>query len=402
MWRIIWFMQGYVRARLKGAAPEWALERLTRARCAFLEPKREDDVTISLLLLKKDVPKAQTAAQKAMCELEIAEELGLSKSLGGVFRRRAFCISLLLALAAAFVLPKFVFFYEVTGNDAVPEEKILRAMKTLGVGFGTYGPDIKPQELKNKMLLLIPELQWFTVQQSGMRARVIVRERPERILVEERRAPMDVVAAKDGVITSVYAFDGNCLCAPGQAVTKGQLLISAYTDLEFTTRVCAARGEIYAGTLAQKTIITPDTVTRKRPNGKIARTVALLVGEKRRNIFTNGGNLTGRCDKITKTHMLTLPGGLEIPIGLSITEAWYYDTVTEPLAPETARAQMREQAQTAVRQDMIAGKILDVTDGLSQRGGIYEYTASVRCEEMIARMVRTSILQQEIKEETIP
>lgn len=393
MWRVIWFLQGYVRARLKGASPEWALERLTQARAAFLEPVREDDVTISLLLLKKDVPKAESAAQKAMCELETAEEFGLSKSLGGLFRRKAFCIALVLALAASFAIPKFVFFYEVTGNEAVPEEKILRAMKSLGVGFGTYGPDIKPQELKNKMLLLIPELQWFTVQQSGMRARIVVRERPERIPVEERRAPMDVVAAKNGVITSVYAYDGNCLCQPGQAVTKGQLLISAYTDLEFTTRVCAARGEIYAGTLAQKTVVTPDTVTVKRPNGKTARSVSLLLGEKRRNIFTNGGNLTGRCDKITRTHMLTLPGGLEIPIGLSVTQCVYYDTETKPLSPETAKAQLQEQAETAVRQDMIAGTILDITGELSRQNGIFEYTASIRCEEMIARMVRASILQ---------
>lgn len=393
MWRVIWFLQGYVRAKIKGASPEWALERLTQARAAFLEPVREDDVTISLLLLKKDVPKAESAAQKAMCELEIAEEFGLSKSLGGLFRRKVFCIALVLALAASFVIPKFVFFYEVTGNEAVPEEKILRAMKSLGVGFGTYGPDIKPQELKNKMLLLIPELQWFTVQQSGMRARIVVRERPERIPVEERRAPMDVVAAKDGVITSVYAFDGNCLCKPGQAVKKGQLLISAYLDLEFTTRVCAARGEIYAGTLAQKTVVTPDTVTVKRPNGKKARSVSLLLGEKRRNIFTNGGNLTGRCDKITKNHMLTLPGGLEIPIGLSVTQCVYYDTETKPLSPETAKAQLQEQAETAVRQDMIAGTILDITDELSRQNGIFEYTASIRCEEMIARMVRASILQ---------
>lgn len=402
MWRIIWFLQGYVRAKIKGASPEWALERLTQARAAFLEPVREDDVTISLLLLKKDVSKAQTAAQRAMCELEIAEEYGLSKSLGGLFRRKAFCIALVLALSASFVVPKFVFFYEVTGNQTVPEEKILRAMNSLGVGFGTYGPSIKPQALKNKMLLLIPELQWFTVQQRGMRARVIVRERPEAIPVEERRAPMDVVAAKDGVITSVFAYDGNCLCVPGQAVKKGQLLISAYTDLEFTTRVCAARGEIYARTLAKKTIVTPDTVRVKRPNGKKSRTVSLLLGEKRWNIFANGGNLTGRCDKITRTHMLTLPGGLELPIGLSVTQCIYYDTAAEPLAPETAKAQMQKQAEASVRQDMIAGQILDVTDGLSRQNGVYEYTASIRCEEMIARMVHTSILQQEIKEETIP
>ena len=63
---------------------------------------------------------------------------------------------------------------------------------------------------------------------------------------------------------------------------------------------------------------------------------------------------------------------------------------------------MRRQAEASVRQDMIAGQILDVTGGVCRQDGVYEYTASIRCEEMIARMVRTSILQQEIKEETIP
>ena len=34
MWRLIWFLQGYVQAELRGASPEWALERLSNARVA--------------------------------------------------------------------------------------------------------------------------------------------------------------------------------------------------------------------------------------------------------------------------------------------------------------------------------------------------------------------------------
>lgn len=86
-------------------------------------------------------------------------------------------ILLAAAITAAILVPKFVFFYEVEGNEAVPSAQILRELQELGVGFGTYGPSIKPQELKNQMLLRIPKLQWLTVQQSGMCARVVVRER---------------------------------------------------------------------------------------------------------------------------------------------------------------------------------------------------------------------------------
>lgn len=398
MWRLIWFFRGYARAAIHGASPEWALEKLTAARIAFLRPKRTDDFTIELLLLKKDLPKAQKAAQRAMCELEELETFGFLAVFGGVMKRRFFALMLLFCMAGAYFVPKFVFFYEVVGNETVPDEKILRALASLGVGFGTYGPDIHPQELKNRMLLLIPQLQWLTVQQSGMRARVIVRERPEKADVEERRAPRDVVAAKDGVITSVSALEGNCLCAPGQAVVKGQLLISAYTDLEFTTRVSAALGEIYAETRSFKTALCPDTMYQKQPDGTRARRVSLLVGEKRRNIFTNGGNLTGRCDKITKTHMLTLPGGLEIPLGIEIVELRGYTLSAKKLDQTQAAAMMNAQLERSVRQDMIAGRILEERTALSEQNSLYTLTATFRCEEMIARMVRASIL----KEETIP
>ena len=67
MWRLIWFLQGYVQAELRGASPEWALERLSNARVAFLRVQRIDDFTIALLILRKDVLKAEAAARKAMC-----------------------------------------------------------------------------------------------------------------------------------------------------------------------------------------------------------------------------------------------------------------------------------------------------------------------------------------------
>ena len=96
--------------------------------------------------------------------------------------------------------------------------------------------------------------------------------------------------------------------------------------------------------------------------------------------------------------MLTLPGGFEIPVGLEITELSGYDLVQKPLPEEMAQALLIEQLERGVRQDMIAGEILDEALDLTRQNDRYELHASVRCEEMIARMVRASIL----KEETIP
>ena len=390
MWQLIWFLQGYVIAEIRGASPEWSLEKLSGARVAFLKPQRTDDFTIRLVLLQRDLPKARTAAQRAMCELCVLQEHGFRQVFGGLWKRRGFALLLLLAMAGAFVIPKFVFFYEVVGNETVPEAQILRELQNLGVGFGTYGPSIHPQELKNRMLLQIPKLQWLTVQQSGMCARVVVRERPDKAPVLDRKVPTDVIASRAGVLTRVEAVAGNCLCAPGQAVAGGELLVSAYTDFGFKTQVTAARAEIYAETVRQAVCVLPEAEQIKTNRTAPRYAVSLLVGRRRISLF--GADVPeGFYEKETKTRVLTLPGGFSLPLGIAITRICEYDTREETLRAQDAEGRLLELVQADAMRDMIAGSIRSSSVRTEQSGGCIRLYASLRCEEMIARMRPASL-----------
>ena len=390
MWQLIWFLQGYVIAEIRGASPEWSLEKLSGARVAFLKPQRTDDFTIRLVLLQRDLPKARTAAQRAMCELCVLQEHGFRQVFGGLWKRRGFALLLLLAMAGAFVIPKFVFFYEVVGNETVPEAQILRELQNLGVGFGTYGPSIRPQELKNRMLLQIPKLQWLTVQQSGMYARVVVRERPDKAPVLDRKVPTDVIASRAGVLTRVEAVAGNCLCAPGQAVAGGELLVSAYTDFGFKTQVTAARAEIYAETVRQAVCVLPEAEQIKTNRTAPRYAVSLLVGRRRISLF-GADEPDGFYEKETKTRVLTLPGGFSLPLGIAITRICEYDTREETLRAQDAEGRLLELVQADAMRDMIAGSIRSSSVRTEQSGGCIRLYASLRCEEMIARMRPASL-----------
>ena len=223
MWRVIWFFLGVSRLSITGASPEWCMQRLAKARIAFHFCAKPDDFTAEVWILRRDEARAAQLVRMGGCDCAVIERGGFSTVFGGLRKRPALLILLAAAIAAGIVVPKYVFFYEVEGNEAVPSAQILRELRELGVGFGTYGPSIKPQELKNQMLLRIPKLQWLTVQQSGMCARVVVRERPDKAPVLDRKVPTDVIASRAGVLTRVEAVAGNCLCAPGQAVAGGDL-----------------------------------------------------------------------------------------------------------------------------------------------------------------------------------
>ena len=385
MWSVIWFFMGCCRARITGASPEWALNKLSQARIAFRDMKKTDDFTIELLLPVKDILRAQAVCTRAMCQLEEEKRYGFRQIFGGLFHRPVLLILLSLAAAAAIAVPKFVFFYTVTGNERVPSELILRTLDELGVGVGAYGPSIKPQAIKNKILCRIPELKWITIQQSGMRATVVVREReaPEPVYV--RKAPRNVIASHAGMLTRVSVLAGNSLCKVGDSVTQGQLLVSAYTDFGFKTQVTAARAEIYAETIRRATCVLPQHRSVKEAKTTRRSAVSLLVGRRRIALF-GGGIPEKPCEKETKTYWLTLPGGFSLPLGIAITGIYEYDTKDEILQEASVQQSLLGQIQTRAQRDMIAGTILDSRCRIQTADGCIRLCATLRCEEMIARM----------------
>ena len=141
MWQLIWFLQGYVIAETAGQARSGRWKSCPARVWHFLKPQRTDDFTIRLVLLQRDLPKARTAAQRAMCELCVLQEHGFRQVFGGLWKRGAFALLLLLAMAGAFVIPKFVFFYEVVGTRRCRRRRFCGNLQNLGVGFGTYGPE---------------------------------------------------------------------------------------------------------------------------------------------------------------------------------------------------------------------------------------------------------------------
>ena len=113
--------------------------------------------------------------------------------------------------------------------------------------------------------------------------------------------------------------------------------------------------------------------------------VSLLVGRRRIALF-GGGIPEKPCEKETKTYWLTLPGGFSLPLGIAITGIYEYDTRDEILQEASVQQSLLGQIQTRAQRDMIAGTILDSRCRIQTADGCIRLRATLRCEEMIARM----------------
>ena len=147
----------------------------------------------------------------------------------------------------------------------------------------------------------------------------------------------------------------------------------------------AARAEIYAETIRKATCVLPQHRSVKEAKTARRSAVSLLVGRRRIALF-GGGIPEKPCEKETKTYWLTLPGGFSLPLGIAITGIYEYDTRDEILQEASVQQSLLGQIQTRAQRDMIAGTILDSRCRIQTADGCIRLCATLRCEEMIARM----------------
>ena len=232
--------------------------------------------------------------------------------------------------------------FTVEGNQRVTDEEILRALQRQGVGIGTFGISLDTEDIRNHVLLEIPELLWITVNVSGCRAYVEVRERVEAPEPVDEREPTNVVARRDGLILDIQAMDGVRCVLPGTSVEAGELLISGVEDTETVgARVLTGMGKVEARTWYTLSTVMPLTVAEKQYTGEEKQGYSLVFGTNRVKFFLNSSIGTGNYDKITERTQWSL-FGLPLPVTFVKEPFRFYETV--PAEVSAAQAESRGEA----------------------------------------------------------
>ncbi len=253
--------------------------------------------------------------------------------------RWSLAASLLLFFALLQLLSSRIWVVQVEGNAAVDAAAILRAVEPYGVGIGLSFSDVDIPALRLQVLRDLPDIGWITVNQSGSIATVHVRERTAEDSPPSS-TPSNIVASCDGVIVELHVTGGQAVVRVGDAVRRGDLLISGVTDSTVGAILKRAGGTVIARTTRTERIHVPlseslPTVTRtvRRPS---LRFFAWHIP-----LYTSGA-LEGTPTVTTADRPVYL-NGIPLPLGLSVTTAQYTElrpvtrTAEEALALAEAR-----------------------------------------------------------------
>lgn len=334
--------RGQVWLRVTCPYPERVLNLCSARKLAFWDLEWEGTETFTCRMSRGDHRILSRAAEKLDCTIEIVRREGAPYTLAKLRHRQALAVGIAACGAAVLIGAFFVWDIQITGNETVPREVILRSLENNGVHRGCFGFALNGEDIRNHVLLEIPELLWITVNVSGCRAYVEVRERVEAPEPVDEREPTNVVARRDGLILDIQAMDGVRCVLPGTSVEAGELLISGVEDTETVgARVLTGMGKVEARTWYTLSTVMPLTVAEKQYTGEEKQGYSLVFGTNRVKFFLNSSIGTGNYDKITERTQWSL-FGLPLPVTFVKETFRFYETV--PAEVSAAQAESRGEA----------------------------------------------------------
>ena len=386
MRRAVNYLRGQVLVRVESAFLERVLNLCAARDLAFWDLQWESETAFTCRLSRADFRELRRAAGKLECSVTPLRRSGAPYTLRRLLSRPALAAGA-VAVGLWLVLGSFfIWEFTIEGNETLPDEVILRALEEQGVGIGSFGLSLDGEDLRNRILLELPELVWLTVNVSGCRASVQVRERvpvPETV---DRKALSNLVARRAGLVLEIHAFSGVKCVVEGMSVEEGQILISGVEDTEnFGARTTAGLGEVKGRTWHTLTAKLPLTVQKKVYAGEKTG-YSLIFGKKRVKFFGNSSIEGRNYDKITKRMKLSFLG---VPLPVTVEQEKWQFFETQPAAADPAAL---EELGRAVLEDRLHrevepyGTVSSSLCTAKARSGTLEVTLRAECEESIGEL----------------
>jgi sporulation protein YqfD len=378
-------LSGMVEVRLTSADLPGALRSINQANIEIFSACQIGELTLEFTVHRGDFKRVRRLARKRGERLDLMSRDGIYWTLRRFAARPVLMFGFGLILTLTLYLPGQIYFVEVEGNSTIPTAQILDTAAQCGIGFGADRRSVRSEQMKNTLLQAMPDLQWAGINTYGCRAVISVKERPKEETQSMKGGVSSIVATRDGIVKEIIVQSGNKVCAPGQAVKAGQVLISGYTDCGICIRATRAQGEIYAQTQRNLSVILPLEYDGKVTIQGQTKKYSLLIGKKLINFFKDSGISHTSCDKMYSVDYITLPGNLQLPIALVTENMISYETADGTLDQEVAESRVKVFSHKYLTDTMVAGQIHQKFESIQHSDSACILLGRYACLEMIGK-----------------
>lgn len=380
------FRWGELSVAVTSASITSLIDAVNRRGIYLKEIQYVDDLNICLSISASDYLSLRSIAQKHGDDVRILHSTGGYYFLLNLLKRPVILCVIVLWLFLVLFLPGRVLFFCVEGNQTVSDYEILSAAEQCGVQFGATRRYIKSEKVKNSLLSQIEQLKWVGVNTKGCVATISVQERAIPSQETGHHSFGNVIASTDGVITNITVTSGTPLCKVGQAVRKGQILVSGYTDCGLHIKSVEVDAEVYGITRRDVSAIAMYPHTLRGEVKSVKSYYSIQIGKNIIKLNKYSGILDTGCVKMYEKKFLTLPGNFYLPVSFVKETVIAYDPEQISAVDRIETDWVEGAVRNACTDNMLAGEILHgTTEGTYNENG-YNYSGYYICKELIGQV----------------
>lgn len=340
------YIMGYVIILVEGNSIEKFINICVQKRILIWDIQKAGPASARMKMALKHFRKVRAPARAARCRVSLVSKVGLPFLLRRYRKRKTFILGAFVCLILFNILISFIWIVEIDGNKNTSDEEINAVLLKHGIRPGILKYNVNTDNIANALMLEIDELSWTGVSVRGTKLKVSVRERripPELVDTDE---PCNIIAAKDGMIESIYTQKGTALVKEGDTVIKGQVLVSGVLKNkhdENDIKLVHALAEVRARTWYEGSASVEDTVVEEYRTGDEEKLYYIELFNRRYKLPFQKLSFD-RCEKLETVNRLSLGNDLVMPFGF-ITEH-YFETGTRirKLSEEEAQQRAADRA----------------------------------------------------------
>ena len=226
------YLKGYVRIRISGSSPERFLNL-----CSFhkihIRGLRSVGGCYEMELYLDDFRRIRPYARKTHTKVSILQKSGLPFFLYRHRNRRVFAAGIVLCILCIKLYSVFIWDIHFEGNEKWTDDALIRSLEEMEVKPGMLKSKLDCFEISESLRKQYQDIVWVSASVDGTRLKIQIKENEDPLFEvrESEEGAADLIASADGTITEIVTRSGVPVVHKGDAVKKGDLLVSGRIEV---------------------------------------------------------------------------------------------------------------------------------------------------------------------------
>ena len=355
---------------------------LTARMGAGLWKIRRSDEYFSAAVNARRYAELWPCAKKAGVRLRAGKRGGLPFLINRVTARKGMVAGAVAFFLILHVFSLYVWSVEVSGCKEIAQEQVIGAARELGLAPGSLKSRVDAEALQQQLMLKFPDVAWLSVNTRGSDVVIVLEEKKKNPEIVTENKVANIKAAESGQILRMEVYRGQAQVKVGDAVVKGQLLISGIVEnADGNSQMVRASGRIVAATERSFTARVPLKQTVETDEGRrVVRRSIRVFGVELPLTLTAApkGNFKR---EYRRENVRGVTGVL--PVSL-FTETWTERTTKEVALTEQQAREQAERNLSEMLKSLSDTTILSSEKKGEVKDGAYVLTFTCKCEQNIA------------------